>query len=783
MATTPRPRGRQRKTTALDVKRQTQALGLSGVMTAQARDVFSNLAARTGFGSSSLENGAEYPLTRFTNQFWSLISLYESSWIARRVVDAPAADMLKTWPRIISDTSPEDLGKVSKAIRKTNTKGSFLEGLTWGRLFGGAGGLIVVKGHEHELDQPLDLDDVPLGGYQGISIFDRWSGIQPSGEVCEDAERPLDVGLPEYYTVTPQGGSGFRVHASRIIRFCGPMMPEPENSVYSGWGISVLAPVLQSMNSYENLSANALSLSFRANLIGMKEDGLSQLLSGASMNQKSAEGFANRMAALNQSMSNQSLIIYGKDGELSNIQYSFSGLSELIQMFQLQLAGAAEMPPSLLWGRLYGGIGGDSGSGDEKQYEKSIATKAQVFVRPQLEKLLPVICMSELGEVPDDMELDFPSIRVLDEHEKAELAKAVVDTVTVALNSGGISKRTYAKELKASSEKTGIFTNITDEFIESLPDTVADESEMGEGLFEGTGEQGGTPEALQLNPSSSPAKVLHESDKRQKEEAESKGKAEDVAGHVTSSSRHPGESKHDFTTRLRRVDEWERKIRSILSKPRGAWTKRDFDEVEELASLLEYDESDKTWQAYDADLRQGVTKCAWCGAKLSGDDVAEVGRAVVCPDCADAYQRGKATDEDGPAVGKPLNIHGLTVVIETPKGHVRSGEGWATVMPADYGFIKGYIGADGDSVDCYVGPDASSDWAYVVDQRNLTDGKFDEVKCMLGFPTAHTALQTYRNGHHRSAEVFQDWTPMHIAEFKDWLKTHDHKLPCGVVSN
>jgi len=193
------------------------------------------------------------------------------------------------------------------------------------------------------------------------------------------------------------------------------------------------------------------------------------------------------MAALNQSMSNQSLIIYGKDGELSNIQYSFGGLSELIQMFQLQLSGAAEMPPSLLWGRLYGGIGGDSGSGDEKQYEKTVATKANVYLRPQLEKLFPVICMSELGEVPDDLELDSPSIRVLSESEKADLAKAVTDTVTVALNSGGISKRTYAQELKTSSDQTGIFTNITDEFIASLPDTVQDEGEMGEmgeGLFE-----------------------------------------------------------------------------------------------------------------------------------------------------------------------------------------------------------------------------------------------------------------------------------------------------------
>jgi hypothetical protein len=49
-------------------------------------------------------------------------------------------------------------------------------------------------------------------------------------------------------------------------------------------------------------------------------------------------------------------------------------------------------------------------------------------------------------------------------------------------------------------------------------------------------------------------------------------------------------------------------------------------------------------KARDADLRIGVTKCQQCGAKLNGDDVAEIGRKVVCPECADKRVR-KAEDE------------------------------------------------------------------------------------------------------------------------------------------
>ncbi len=480
-------------------------------MTQRALDVFVNALARTGDFTSSLENGTSYPLTRFTLNFWGLVALYEGSWIARRIVDAPAQDIVKTWPKIVTEADPKDLARVDAAVRRTNTKGQLLWGVELGRLFGGAGALMVVKGHEHDLDQPLDLDDVPIGSYRGLSVFDRWCGIQPAGTYCDDVERPLDVGLPEYYEISSQGGPSFKVHASRILRFCGPRMPIPEDGVYSQWGISVLAPVMQALKSYDNVSANALSLSFRANLIGMKEDTLSQLLSGAGMSQAAAEGYAQRMSQINQTMSNQSLIVLGKDGDLSNVQYSFGGLAELIQMFQLQLAGAAKMPVSLLWGRMYNGLG-NSGEGDERIYEKTIATEAAVTLRPALEKLLPVIMMSELGEVPSEMELDFPSIRVLDEKEKADLARSVVDAVTVCVNTGLMSPRTAAQEIKAQSETTGFGSNLTDAAIAALNDKTQSEGEgMGEGLF--GAESGGVPN---LTPTAGPQKVLREEAKTDK---------------------------------------------------------------------------------------------------------------------------------------------------------------------------------------------------------------------------------------------------------------------------
>lgn len=620
--------------------------GLQG--TTQAFDVFTNALARMGFGTPNLAQGANYELVRFSYDYWQLITLYRNHWISRRIVDTPAKDMVRAWPSIASEMDPEDMSKIDRVIRRTYTKANLLKTLQWARLFGGAGALMVIDGHEEILEEPLELDQIGVGAYKGLIPFDRWAGITPSGEVCTDVAKPTDFNKPEFYRVNTGNGESFRVHASRVLRFCGPEVPTPEREAQSWWGISALEPVYEELQKRDNMSWNILSLTFRANLIGMTMDDLAQITSGLGMSQIAKQKWGDRMEAINHMMSNQSLIPLPKDGKLESTSYSFAGLSDCYQQFQLDISGAAEIPVTRLWGRTITGLG-QSNDADERIYEERIGSDQETDMRPQLEKLYPVICMSELGEVEDDLELSFPSIRVLDEKEKAEQAKAVVDTVTVALNSGGISPRTYGKELKQSSKITGIFSNITDEDIEKLSDEVQSMGEMA-GLFGEEGEEGGS---VDLDPSSSPKKVIKESNERK-----------------------------------------------------------------------------------------------------------------------------KAADEDG--AGEPSHIHGLDIVIETPKGGVRSGKDWKQIMPYDYGYIRGVKGADGDSLDCAVGPNPRSNWVYVFDQRHLPPRLgFDEHKVFFGYDSQRQALDAFRRGHHRASDVCMDFTPMHIDEFHRWMRTADLSKPCS----
>jgi hypothetical protein len=87
-------------------------------------------------------------------------------------------------------------------------------------------------------------------------------------------------------------------------------------------------------------------------------------------------------------------------------------------------------------------------------------------MKPQLDVLYPVVCMSEFGEVPDDLDFVFPSIRVLSEKEKAELAELGSTAIIKPFTAGVISQRTTVMELKQLGDKTEIYTNISAEDVD-----------------------------------------------------------------------------------------------------------------------------------------------------------------------------------------------------------------------------------------------------------------------------------------------------------------------------
>ncbi len=454
-------------------------------------DSFSNPFTRLGAGQMNLLEGAEYPLTRMTQNYALLNSLYRNDWIARRIIDTIPEDMLKNWFDLQSQLTPDQINQFESTVRKTHLKKQLLEGLRMGRLFGGAAGIIVIEGQEDMLDEPLNLDMILPGQYKGLIIADRWSGVYPDSGLVQDLG-DQDFGTPEYYTFSMSDtnlASGIRVHHSRVLRFTGRDLPYIERIAENYWSMSELEHVYTELNKRNTTSENIAQLIFQANIRTYKMADLGQMLS---VTQPEVQKRLYQVLAMqNFLLSNMGMNVMDKDDALETHQYTFAGLNDIYESFMLDIAGASEIPVTRLFGRSPAGLN-STGESDLTNYYDKVRQTQESILRPVLEKLLPIICVSLWTLVPDDLNFEFNPVRDTSEKERADLIQQSSAAIVSVFQSALISQKTALKELRQSGATYGMWSNITDEDIENADDQAeAEFDEMGGGLIPPSSEQGG----------------------------------------------------------------------------------------------------------------------------------------------------------------------------------------------------------------------------------------------------------------------------------------------------
>lgn len=421
------------------------------------QDAFSNPLFRLGVGSQSPLEATQYPMTRLTQNYALLNSLYRNNWIVQNIITAVPEDMMREWVKL-SGITPEAQAQLNATVRRTAMKNKLTDGLCWGRLYGGAVGVMLIRGQE-DLSRPLDLDGILPESFAGLYIADRWSGVSPGPDLVTDIG-DTDFGLPAFYAVQDANGHVVQqVHHSRVIRFIGRELPYVERIAEMYWGESEIEAVYEEIVKRDNVSHNLAGLTFKACRDYMEVDNLDQLLSMGSPQEQ--RRFYNMMQAQNILDSNFGMKLVNKGDGVHNTQYTFSGLAEVYGSIMMDVAGASRIPVTKLFGRPPAGLDA-TGDSDLQNYYDYIDTLRESRLRPILERLLPVLALSCWGEVPDGMEITFPPLWTPKATEVADIADKKSGAVMAAYQSDLLDKGTALKELKGLSDETGLFGGITD---------------------------------------------------------------------------------------------------------------------------------------------------------------------------------------------------------------------------------------------------------------------------------------------------------------------------------
>ncbi len=100
---------------------------------AAVADSFSNPLFQLGWGSQSPLEATEYPLTRLTDNYALMNSLYRDNWLVQNVVELVPDDMTKKGFSVSGSLTPEQLQEFDKQQRQTALMERLREGLRWGR--------------------------------------------------------------------------------------------------------------------------------------------------------------------------------------------------------------------------------------------------------------------------------------------------------------------------------------------------------------------------------------------------------------------------------------------------------------------------------------------------------------------------------------------------------------------------------------------------------------------------------------------------------------------------
>lgn len=350
------------------------------------------VSASTGDGLVNVASGlgtakAKRSHNQFTyallNDFQQLDAAYQTNWLARQIVDAPAEDMTREWRTIKSDEADAIRAEEDRLLLPSMCS----EAVSWARLYGGAG-ILMITGQA--LDKPLRLDSIKKGDLQRLIVFDRFD-MHPAELNTSNilAENYLQ---PEFYTIN--GGSQ-RVHWTHFARFLGAKLPRRQRVQTQGWGDSELRKCLDDIMDIVASKDGIAELMQEANVDIIKRVNLANELAS-----DQDDAIIQRYTLFSQMKSVVQMALLDGDETYDRKTLDLGGVAPVLEIFMTWISGAADIPVTRLFGTSAKGLNA-TGDGDMSNYFNSIASKRLVQLDPGLRAIDEVMVRSALGEWPE----------------------------------------------------------------------------------------------------------------------------------------------------------------------------------------------------------------------------------------------------------------------------------------------------------------------------------------------------------------------------------------------
>lgn len=411
-------------------------------------DSWSNVFSKMGVAGRDKRTAATVNSAPVFTVRADMDALYHGNDLARKIIDLPAQEMVRSWIRLRSASlSTEESTKLSRDVldgMETRKVSKTVEdALAWANLYGGC---CVFMGVDDGLNVRSPLDLKKARSLKFLNILDRHE-LQVKTRYGNPVE--AKYGEPETYeisTVMSSGDvrgfadkaavSGQIIHETRLLRFGGPRTGRwRSREVNNGWADSVFVSVISTLRGHDSvwMSSEALMQDFAQAVI--KIQGLADMMS-----EHGEDEVMTRMELMDVSRSVLRALILDADNEdFERKPTPMTGLPEVLQAWMHRLSAATGIPVTLLFGRSPAGQNA-TGDSDFRIFYDKISAAQERDLRPQLERLIEVLLNVDDGPTggiePESWQFDFLPLWRLNALEESERRKNIAETDEIYINSG-----------------------------------------------------------------------------------------------------------------------------------------------------------------------------------------------------------------------------------------------------------------------------------------------------------------------------------------------------------
>lgn len=370
----------------------------------------------TGFG------GATDPLSNtgfvfLAKQKTELDAMYRSDWIARKIIDIPAHDMVRRGR--IWHASNKQIEKLEAAEKRLSLWNKLGTAIKLARLYGGAG-LVLMDGNQPSKE--LNPETVRQDQRLALQPFSRHM-LRIKNTLITDFANEL-YGTPEMFVLTGYDGQQYDVHPSRVFPIHGNMAGET-GIIDDWWGDSILDAVYTAVQHASLTQQGFASLveSAQTDIVSVKN------LADKLATQESTSKLFNRWKYWRESKTLNKVSLFDADNEdFTKHEASFQNQDKLMLAFLIIVSGAADIPAVRMLGQSPSGLNA-TGESDLRNYYDSINSHQTMDLQPLLDRFDVILQRHALGKLDTKVWYEFTSLWTPTAMETAQIHKLNAEVV------------------------------------------------------------------------------------------------------------------------------------------------------------------------------------------------------------------------------------------------------------------------------------------------------------------------------------------------------------------